>query len=111
MIVCFQGNNTRAIAALEEGDLGYMTFEKALQCAKDKDLDPSLRSKFVELIKGQSKSPTSESPLNAPPPPTCWHALTHAHTHTLVYMHTTVMYVDGGENRDVLERLCLSFVS
>jgi len=53
VIVCFQGNNPRTIAALDEGDLNYMTFEKALHCTRDKDLDPSLRSKFVELIKGQ----------------------------------------------------------
>jgi len=78
VIVCFQGNNTRAIAALEGEELGYMTFEKALQCAKDKDLDPSLRSNFVELIKGQSKSSTSESPLNAPMLARTY-ACTHAH--------------------------------
>jgi len=52
VIVWFQGNNARAIAALDEGDLNYMTFEKALHCTRDKNIAPSLRSKFVELIKG-----------------------------------------------------------
>ena len=53
VIVCFQGNNARTIAALDKGNLNCMTFKKALHCTRDKDLDPSLRSKFVELIKGQ----------------------------------------------------------
>ena len=53
VVVCFQGNNERAIKALDGGRHGYMTFEMALQCAKDKHLHPSFRSKYVELIKGQ----------------------------------------------------------
>ena len=53
MTVYFQGNNARTIAALDKEDLNYMTFKKALQCAQDKVLHPDLRSKFVELIKGQ----------------------------------------------------------
>ena len=52
-LICFQGNNAQAITALDRGDLDYITFQKALQCAKDKDLHPCLRSKYVELIKGQ----------------------------------------------------------
>ena len=51
--ICFQGNNAQAITALDRGHLDYITFQKALQCAKDKGLQPSLRSKYVELIKGQ----------------------------------------------------------
>ena len=54
MVVCFQGNNARAIKTLDSESHGYVTFQKALQCAKDKDLHPSFRSKYVELIKGQA---------------------------------------------------------
>ena len=56
-LICFQGNNAQAITALDRGDLDYITFQKALQCAKDKGLQPSLRSKYVELIKGQYGQP------------------------------------------------------
>ena len=52
MIVYLQGNNQRAIAALDCGDGGYMTFPKALRCAKDYDLHPSLRSMYVQVING-----------------------------------------------------------
>ena len=42
------------------------------------------------------------------------HTYTHTHTHThtnSLSLSYTVMYVDVGENRDVLESLSLSFVS
>ena len=47
-----KGNNTRTIAALDQHALGHVTFNEALLCAWDYSLQPGLRAKYVELIKG-----------------------------------------------------------
>ena len=46
------GNNKTIIYALDEHDQRLITFEEALQCAKNTALKPSLRSKYVRLITG-----------------------------------------------------------
>ena len=45
-----QGNNAHVIEKLK---VGHVTFEEALYCAESRTLVPSLRSQYVELIRGQ----------------------------------------------------------
>ena len=46
------GKNTRTIYALDKDDQALITFEEVLLCARNRDLKPSLRSKYVLLMKG-----------------------------------------------------------
>ena len=48
-----QGNNERCIKALIERDPYYVSFEQALWCVRCPELNPSIASKYVELIKGK----------------------------------------------------------
>ena len=46
------GNNGTTIYALDKDDQKLITFEETLLCAKNADLKPSLRSKYVRLMIG-----------------------------------------------------------
>lgn len=48
-----QGNNVNAIYTLGENELAWMNFDLVLTCACHDDLQPSLRSKFVQLMTGE----------------------------------------------------------
>ncbi len=47
-----KGNNAYTINALNK-ELEYITFEEALICVQDEELNPKLRSEYVQLIIGQ----------------------------------------------------------
>ena len=50
------GNNGTTIYALDKDDQKLMTFEETLLCAKNTDLKPSIRSKYVRLMIGTQLS-------------------------------------------------------
>lgn len=47
-----QGNNANNIRALDQDELGWVTFDLVLACARHPMVRPSLRSKFVQLMIG-----------------------------------------------------------
>ena len=50
------GNNGTTIHALDIEDQAFITFEETLICARNPNLKPSLRSKYVKLMIGEYKS-------------------------------------------------------
>ena len=92
-IVFSQGNNAQTI---EELTKSYISFEEALHCAESGTFAPSLRSQYVELIRGQQSIPHLVIVMCDG----CVHVFLIA-----------VMFVDVGDNRAVLDNLSFSFVS
>ena len=47
-----QGNNKAAIEAMlyPDNENGYISFDEALLCAQDTELDTTLRSRYVKLL-------------------------------------------------------------